>query len=59
MFCYQIDKIHPEVNLTINDELLDANVLAVNINKTDSGSGVKNVDLYRINNGTSRKKSII
>lgn len=36
------------MNLTINDELLEAGVLAVNLRKTDIGSGVREVDLYQI-----------
>lgn len=36
------------MNLTVNTELLDANVLAVNVMKTDSGSGVKEVDIYQV-----------
>ena len=39
------------MNLTINNELLDANVLAVNLMKADSGSGVREVDLYQITPG--------
>lgn len=40
------------MNLTINDELLAAGVLAVNLRKTDIGSGVREVDLYQIMPGT-------
>jgi hypothetical protein len=39
--------------LTINYELLDAGVLGVNVVKIDSGSGVKEVDLYQILPGNS------
>ncbi len=43
------------MNLTINNELLDANVLAVNVMKADSGSGVREVDLYQIIPGIGDK----
>lgn len=36
------------MNLTINDELLEAGVLGVNLRKTDIGSGVREVDIYQI-----------
>ena len=32
----------------MNNELLDAGVLAVTLNKSDLGSGVQGVDLYQI-----------
>ena len=44
----QIDRTYPDVNLTINEELLDAGVLAVDLRKTDIGSGVREVDLYQV-----------
>lgn len=34
--------------MTINEELPNASVLAINLRKTDSGSGVREVDLYKI-----------
>lgn len=34
--------------LTVNNDLLDAGVLAVSLRKIDSGSGVREVDLYQI-----------
>lgn len=40
------------MNLTINEDLLDAGVVAVNIRKFDPGSGVKNVDIYKVMPGT-------
>ena len=48
IYTLQIDRSYPEVNLAINDDLLDAGVLAVNLMKNDTGSGVREVDLYRI-----------
>ena len=42
----------PEVNLTVNTELLDAGVLAVNLRKSDSGSGVRTVDVYQVMPGS-------
>ncbi len=37
--------------MTVNDELLEAGVLAVNFMKTDLGSGVKEIDLLQILSG--------
>ena len=51
-FTLQIDRTYPEVSLTINEDLLDSGVLAVNLMKNDSGSGIKNVDIYKIMPGT-------
>lgn len=44
----KIDKTSPVVNLTVNDELVEAGVLAVNLMKSDLGSGVREVDLYQV-----------
>ena len=56
MYCniLQIDGSYPEVSLAINEDLLNAGVLAVNLIKNDSGSGVKEVDLYKIMPGIVR-----
>ena len=44
----QIDSTYPDVNLTINEELLEAGVLAVNFVQHEAGSGVREVDLCQI-----------
>ena len=36
------------MNLTVNEVLLNAGVLAVSLLKKDTGSGIKEVDLYRV-----------
>ena len=45
-FSLQIDSALPSANLTLVDDLVKAGTLAVNINKFDNGSGVRDVDIY-------------
>lgn len=49
----KIDNEYPAANLTISDELLEGGIMAVDISKRDSGSGVKEVDIYKVTPGWS------
>ena len=44
----KIDASTPTLNLTINQELLDTGTLALQLGKSDVGSGVASVDIYEL-----------
>lgn len=44
----QIDGTNPILNLTVNETLLDAGTVAVDLCKSDIGSGVASVDIYEL-----------
>ena len=49
--CYcilQIDGTSPTLNLTINQALLDTGIVALQLGKSDLGSGVASVDVYEL-----------
>ena len=54
----QIDSTYPDVNLTINEELLEAGVLAVNFVQHEAGSGIREVDLCQIMPGEISSTSL-
>ena len=47
-FCSQIDGTNPILNLTVNETLLDSGTIAVDLCKSDVGSGVASVDIYEL-----------
>lgn len=44
----QIDKTDPQLNISVNQELLQVGGLILQLGKSDVGSGVASVDIYNL-----------
>lgn len=56
MLFAQVDGTHPTLNLTVNQDLLSVGTLALQLGKSDVGSGVASVDIYELIGMWQRKQ---